>query len=135
MSEVAGTSSWKFWVLLVVAMVTALMLSFYGVMWIGGAGSGQGRPPFVEGDMRSHIERLGQKRAVVIAREGCPACAAARKWAAQEKIELTFVDLNDSKDAIDVMRQIGSTGVPTLLVAGASYRGFDATRWEELLAQ
>lgn len=124
---------WKFWVGLILSMAAAMVLSFFVVTTL--LGQRAAPDPLVEGDMRPHITRLGQVDAVVISRKGCPACAKAKEWASQTNRSLVFVEVDDSPEARDIMRTLKAGGVPTLLVANASFTGFDEARWEELLAR
>lgn len=126
---------WKFWLGLSAAMAMAIVVSYFTVTAILGATRGDGGPSHFEGDMRAHIERLGQTDAVVISRKGCPACKAAKEWVAAEHRTLVFVEIDDSKDAEGVLRTLGARGVPTLLVKNEAITGFDPGEWDRLLSQ
>lgn len=63
---------------------------------------------------------------ILVTLKGCPACADAKKWLADNNVTIKMLDTADNKDAVEkLMKEVHSDRFPTLVLRGQIVVGFD----------
>jgi glutaredoxin len=75
-------------------------------------------------------------RPVVVAKTGCPACARAKQWLADQRVAYTLIVTDKDRVAsAKILQGLDTASVPLLITPTGVVSGFDPDTWQHRLAR
>lgn len=71
------------------------------------------------------MEKRGKKKIVLYSATWCPHCKRAKEFLKKHKINFTNKDVEDKKNAEEMVRKTKQMGIPVLEIFGKIIVGFD----------
>lgn len=113
------------------------MAAFIGLGAAAGAGAAWLATPapksFIEGDYSSYQDQTGHQ-VVLLGTEFCPYCQQARAHLAKRSVAFADIDVENSELGMTWLGQLGSQGVPVLLIGDRQLRGFNPDNIDQAVA-
>ncbi|MBI4117006.1 NrdH-redoxin [Candidatus Pacearchaeota archaeon] len=71
------------------------------------------------------MEKRGKRKIILYSATWCPHCKRAKDFFKKHKINFTNKDVEDKKNAEEMVRKSKQTGIPVLEISGKITVGFD----------
>ena len=125
------------WVLNIVLPAIGLLLGYALILGYQAYRQPAAELLVIERDNAQLLRNLGGPaeplRPVLLSRDDCPYCRQAKAYLGRKGIAVTLIEAPADGRVDELLRTVGTSGVPTLLLGDRVVEGFEEGAWEGIL--